>query len=582
MENINNENIKYELTMEKIRIHDIIIVGAGLAGLRAAKECCETADVGIISKVYPIRSHTVSATGAIHISPAPGENPEEYSRETIKGGDYLNDQDAVEVMENEGFSELIRLEDMGIIFHRNIQGEIIRSSPGGMTTRTAIVVSSGWAQEFVCTLQEQLSKRRVKFYNEYFATSLLVKDGTCSGITAYDIKDGEFYVFRAKAVIMATGGWGRVYPVTSNSHICTGDGTAIAYRAGAPLKDMEFVQFHPTVLYGSGILISETARVLGGYLRNAQGERFMKKYAPRFRELAPRDVVSQGMQKEIDSGRGIDGKYIGLDLRTIKKRWRRSMDIPFFKQRFDAFAELSQTFSFVDIDKDLVPVIPGEHYTMGGIKSNIWGETPLNGLFAVGECACTGVQGANREGANALTECVIFGRRAGIQAAELVKKAKLHDIPRDQVEKEQIKLEKLLNSKGPFEVSDLRKDLQDIMWKYVSLFRNQDGLEIALEKVKELKNKYKDINIGDKSKIYNTALIYALELENLLDLSECIILGALNRKEHRGAHYREDYPYRDDKNWLKHSIFTYNGGNTPNLNYEDVIIKNFPPKAREY
>ena len=564
------------------KVHDIVIVGAGLAGLRAAEVSCETTDVGIISKVYPVRSHTVSATGAVHISPAPGEDPEEYMRETIKGGDYLNDQDAVEVMAEEGFSELIRLEDMGIVFHRNIDGTILRASPGGMTTRTATIVSSGCAQELVCTLQEQLSKKRVTFYNEYFATSLLVEDGICRGITAYDIKDGEFYVIRAKAVIIATGGWGRVYPVTSNSHICTGDGTAIAFRAGAFLKDMEFVQFHPTVLYGTGILISETARVLGGYLRNAQGERFMQKYAPHFRELAPRDVVSQGMQREIDEGRGIEGKYIGIDLRKLKRSWRRAMNVPFFKQRFDAFAELAQTFAFVDIDKDLVPVIPGEHFTMGGIKTNIWGETNIKGLFAAGECACTGVQGANREGANALTECVIFGRRAGLRVAEYAKKAQLLNFPNDQVEREQKKIEALLNSEGPYGVSEIRNELQEIMWKTAGLFRNQDGLENGLKKVNELKQKFKEVQVGDKSKIFNTALIYAMELENLLDLSECIILGALNRKEHRGAHYREDYPQRDDRNWLKHSLFTYNGDEKPVLNYEDVIIKNFPPKPREY
>lgn len=564
------------------KVHDIVIIGAGLAGLRAAEVSCKTADVGIISKVYPIRSHTVSATGAVHISPAPGENPEEYMRETIKGGDYLNDQDAVEVMAEEGFPELIRLEDMGIVFHRSIEGEIIRSSPGGMTTRTATIVSSGWAQELVCTLQEQLFKKRATFYNEYFATSLLVKDGICGGITAYNIRDSEFYVIRAKAVIIATGGWGRVYPVTSNSHICTGDGTAIAFRAGGLLKDMEFVQFHPTVLYGSGILISETARVLGAYLRNAQGERFMKRYAPRFRELAPRDVVSQGMQKEIDEGRGIEGKYIGIDLRKMRKRYRRSMNVPLFKQRFDAFADLAQTFAFVDIDKDLVPVIPGEHYTMGGIKTNVWGQTNIRGLFAAGECACTGVQGANREGANALTECVIFGRRVGLKAAEFVKKGELIDIPRDQVNNQKNKIEKLLDSEGPYEVSEIRDELQNSMWRYAGLFRNQDGLEKALKIIRDLKEKYKKINVGDKSKTFNTALIYALELENLVELSECIIIGALNRKEHRGAHYREDYPERDDSNWLKHSIFTYNAGEIPILTYEDVIIRNFPPKPRDY
>ncbi|MFX1442450.1 MAG: FAD-binding protein [Promethearchaeota archaeon] len=564
------------------KVHDIVIVGAGLAGLRAAEESSKTMDVGIVSKVYPVRSHTVSATGAVHISPAPGEDPEEYMRETIKGGDYLNDQDAVEVMAQEGFSELIRLEDMGIVFHRAFEGEILRSSPGGMTTRTATVVSTGWAQELVCTLQEQLLKKRVTFYNEYFATSLLVEDGICRGITAYDIKDGEFYVIRAKAVIMATGGWGRVYPVTSNSHICTGDGTAIAFRAGAKLKDMEFVQFHPTVLYGSGILISETARVLGGYLRNAQGERFMGKYAPHFWEIAPRDVVSQGMQKEIDEGRGIEGKYIGIDLRKLRKRWRRAMDVPFFKQRFDAFADLAQSFVFVDIEKDLVPVVPGEHFTMGGIKTNIWAETNIKGLFAAGECACTGVQGANREGANALTECVIFGRRAGIRAAEYAKKAQLLNYPKNQVEKEQNKIEMLLNSEGPYKISELRNELQEIMWKTAGLFRNQEGLEMGLTNVKELKQKFKEINVGDKSKIFNTALIYALELENLLDLSECIILGALNRKEHRGAHYREDYPERDDENWLKHSLFRYDGENTPKLSFENVIINNFSPEPREY
>jgi succinate dehydrogenase / fumarate reductase flavoprotein subunit len=564
------------------KVHDIVIVGAGLAGLRAAEESSKTMNVGIVSKVYPVRSHTVSATGAVHISPAPGEDPEDYMRETIKGGDYLNDQDAVEVMAKEGFPELIRLEDMGIVFHRAIEGEILRASPGGMTTRTATIVSTGWAQELVCTLQEQLLKKRATFYNEFFATSLLVEDGICRGITAYDIKDGEFYVIRAKAVIMATGGWGRVYPVTSNSHICTGDGTAIAFRAGAILKDMEFVQFHPTVLYGSGILISETARVLGGYLRNAQGERFMGKYAPHFWEIAPRDVVSQGMQKEIDEGRGIEGKYIGIDLRKLRRRWRRAMDVPFFKQRFDAFADLAQTFAFVDIEKDLVPVIPGEHFTMGGIKTNIWTETNIKGLFAAGECACTGVQGANREGANALTECVIFGRRAGIRASEYAKNSKLLNYPKDQVKKERNKIEVLLKSEGPFKVSEIRNELQEIMWETAGLFRNQEGLDKGLNTVKQLKQKFKEIYIGDKSKIFNTALIYALELENLLDLSECIILGALNRKEHRGAHYREDYPARDDENWLKHSLFRYDGENTPILTYEKVIINNFSPKPREY
>ena len=564
------------------KVHDVVIVGAGLAGLRAAEVSCKTADVGIVSKVYPVRSHTVSATGALHISPAPGEDPNEYMRETIKGGDYLNDQDAVEVMAEEGFPELIRLEDMGIVFHRTISGDIIRSSPGGMTTRTATIVSSGWAQELVCTLQEQLYKRRVTFYNEFFATSLLVKDGICRGITAYDIADGEFYVIRAKAVIIASGGWGRVYSVTSNSHICTGDGTAIAFRASALLKDMEFVQFHPTVLYGNGILISETARVLGGYLVNAQGERFMDKYAPHFKEMAPRDVVSQGMQKEIDEGRGIEGKYIGIDLRSLRKRFRRSMNIPMFKQRFDAFAELAKNFAFVDIDKELVPVIPGEHFTMGGIKTNIWGETKIKGLFAAGECACTGVQGANREGANALTECVLFGRRAGLKAAEFIKNAELLDFPLETVNSELEKINTFLSSKGPYDVSKIRTQLQDAMWKYASLFRNQQGLEKCLEIVKDLKEKFKDINIGDSSKIFNTALIYALELENLLDLSESIVLGALNRKEHRGAHFREDFPERDDENWLKHSLFTYNNGKTPILSYEPVIIKDFPPKAREY
>ncbi|TFG02688.1 MAG: FAD-binding protein [Promethearchaeota archaeon] len=564
------------------KVHDVVIVGAGLAGLRAAEVSCKTVDVGIVSKVYPVRSHTVSATGALHISPAPGEDPNEYMRETIKGGDYLNDQDAVEVMAEEGFPELIRLEDMGIVFHRTISGAIIRSSPGGMTTRTATIVSSGWAQELVCTLQEQLYKRRVTFYNEFFVTSLLVKDGICRGITAYDIADGEFYVIRAKAVIIASGGGGRVYSVTSNSHICTGDGTAIAFRAGALLKDMEFVQFHPTVLYGTGILISETARVLGGYLVNAQGERFMDKYAPHFKEMAPRDVVSQGMQKEIDEGRGIEGKYIGIDLRLLRKRFRRSMNIPMFKQRFDAFAELAKNFAFVDIDKELVPVIPGEHFTMGGIKTNIWGETNVKGLFAAGECACTGVQGANREGANALTECVLFGRRAGLKAAEFIKKAELLDFPLESVNSELEKINTLLSSKGNYDVSKIRTQLQDTMWKYSSLFRNQQGLEKCLRIVKDLKEKFKDINIGDSSKTFNTALIYALELENLLDLAECIVLGALNRKEHRGAHYREDFPERDDENWLKHSLFTYNNGNTPILSYEPVIIKDFPPKAREY
>ncbi|MEM2134927.1 MAG: FAD-dependent oxidoreductase [Candidatus Freyarchaeota archaeon] len=568
-------------------VHDIVIVGGGLAGLRAALEASEYADVAVVSKVHPLRSHTCVATGALHFPPAPNEPKEMYLQETIKGSDYMADQDAVEVLADGAEVEIPWLESWGVVYSRGRDGELLRASPGGMSTKTGIIVSSQWARELVMALQEQLWRRGVTFYDEWFVTSLLVEDNLCRGITAIEIKSGEFHTIRSKAVILATGGFGWVYARTTNSSVCTGDGAAMAYRAGVPLKDPEFVQFHPTTLYPRGTLISETARVIGGTLINSEGERFMRRYAPNFMELAPRDVVSQAMQTEINEGRGIEGKYIGLDLTHIKieelERILEVTNIPlsFFRRRLAEFAELASVFAKVDIKEDVIPVVPGQHFWMGGVKTNSWTETCIKGLFAAGEVACVSVHGANREGANALTECVVFGKRAGQRAREYIKNEDLRPVPKEKIRKEEERLYQFFREGGEYSVPRLRDELRQTMWEKVGLFRNEQGLTEALKKIRELKEKYTKIRVEDRSTVYNNAFIQALELGNMLDLAEATTLAALMRRETRGAHYRTDYPNRDYDNWTKHIILYYHP-EVPILTYENVVITMFKPEKRTY
>nr|MDO8079264.1 FAD-dependent oxidoreductase [Candidatus Freyarchaeota archaeon] len=568
-------------------VHDITIVGGGLAGLRAALEASEYTDVAVVSKVHPLRSHTCVATGALHFPPAPNEPKEMYLQETIKGSDYMADQDAVEVLADGAEVEIPWLESWGVVYSRGRDGEVLRASPGGMSTKTGIIVSSQWARELVMALQEQLWRRGVTFYDEWFATSILVEDNMCRGITAYEIRNGEFHTIRSKAVILATGGFGWVYARTTNSSACTGDGTAMAYRVGVPLKDPEFVQFHPTTLYPRGTLISETARVIGGRLINSKGERFMERYAPNFMELAPRDVVSQAMQTEINEGRGIEGKYIGLDLTHLKMEELEQLleitNIPlsFFRRRLGEFAELASTFAKVDIKEAVIPVVPGQHFWMGGVKTNTWTETPIKGLFAAGEVACVSVHGANREGANALTECVVFGKKAGMRASEYVKNEELRLVPKEKIKDEEDRLYKILNDGGEYSAPKLRDELRQTMWEKVGLFRNEKGLTEALKKIRELKKKYTKIHVEDKSTIYNNSFILALELGNMLDLAEATTLAALTRRETRGAHYRIDYPHRDYENWTKHIVMYYHP-EEPVITYENVVITMFKPVERKY
>jgi succinate dehydrogenase / fumarate reductase flavoprotein subunit len=555
--------------------HDVIVLGAGLAGMRAALEAARNGvNVAVVSKVHPVRSHSGAAQGGINAALAPGDSWEIHAFDTIKGSDYLADQDAVEIMTREAPQDLIELEHMGVIFYRDEEGKLGTRAFGGASKARTYFVGDITGQALLYTLYDQLLKAGIKVYEEWFATALYMAGGECRGLTAIDMLSGELNLIRAKAVVIASGGAGRLYEPSTNALICTGDGIALAYRAGAPLMDMEMVQYHPTTLAGSGFLMTEAARGEGAYLLNKDGERFMQRYAPKMMELASRDVVSRAETIEIAEGRGIDGNVL-LDLRHLGR------DVILTK--LPQIHEIALDFLGIDMITDPVPVRPGMHYMMGGIRTDVHGATSVPGLYAAGECACVSVHGGNRLGANSLLDTLVFGRRSGRAAAEYVRRTSPTAAGEDFLDAEQRRIADLMARPYAGEThARLRLELGTLMDAKVGVYRNEEGLMEALTGVHELKRRYGLVAVGDKGRIYNQALTFVLELGYLLDCAEAVIHGALTRKESRGAQARTDFPQRNDAEWLKHILITYNDGGPPRIDFQPVTITKWQPQERTY
>ena len=566
--------------MEK-HTHDIIIVGAGLAGLRAAVAAAEVSnklDIAVISKLHPIRSHSVCAQGGTAAVMQEKDSYDLHAFDTVKGADYLADQDAVEFFVRKAPKEIILTEHWGCPWSRTSDGKIDQRPFGGHTyPRACFAADMTGFHEMHTLYGKATSYNNVKFYDEWFATSLIVEDNTAIGLTAIEQKTGEMHAFQAKAIIMATGGHERIYEFTTFSYTTTGDGMAMAYRAGAPLEDMEFVQFHPTGLVPSGVLITEGARGEGGYLINVKGERFMKNYAAEKMELAPRDVISRAEQTEILEGRAFEGPYgpyIALDLRHLGEEK--------INERLPLIRDVAIKLGGVDPVKEPIPIRPAAHYSMGGIKANIKAETSINGLYTAGECSCISVHGANRLGTNSTADCLVFGAVAGEEAAKKALSNSFCEIPREKILAEEKRVfDKILGSEGNERVPIIRDEMRRMMNTKVWIFRRGDQLESALKEVREFKQRFKNIRVEDKGKPFNTGLTSALQLDFMLDLAEVTIIGALARTESRGAHSRRDYPKRDDANWLKHTL-AYCTKEGPRLEYAPVTITKWPPAARTY
>ncbi len=561
--------------------HDIVIVGAGMAGLRAAIAAAEfnrKIDVAVVSKVYPVRSHSVCAQGGTAAMLGKGDSYDLHAWDTVKGADFLADQDVVEFFVKQAPREIFSLDHWGLPWSRTEDGKINQRPFGGHSFPRACFAADMTGFHEMHTLEGKAKTyENIQFYDEWFATSLMVNDNVVAGLTAIELKTGEIVVFRSKAVIMATGGYARVYEFTTFSHTATGDGMTMAYRAGVPLKDMEFIQFHPTGMVPSGILITGGARGEGGYLVNAKGERFMKRYAPEKMELAPRDIVARAETTEIQEGRGLEGPYgpyIALDLRHLGKE---KID-----ERLPLIRDVAIKLSGVDPVDEPIPIKPAAHYSMGGIHANIKTETPVSGFYATGECACFNVHGANRLGTNSTADCLVFGFVSGEEAAKHALQSSLPEISREKVLAEERRVfDDIAGSEGDERVPVIRDELRRIMSGKAWVFRKGDDLQSALKELRKLKARFKHISVADKDKQFNTELIGALQLDFTLDLCEATIAGALARTESRGAHTRLDYPKRDDENWLKHTIAHYTREG-PRLEYIPVTVTQWPPTARAY
>lgn len=565
--------------------YDVLIVGAGGAGLMAALEASKAKDVkvGVVTKVYPTRSHTGAAQGGINAALAnfdPSDSPEVHTFDTVKGSDYLGDQDAIEFMCNEAPKRIYELEHLGVPFSRLSDGRIAQRPFGGAGFPRTCYAADKTGHVILHTLYEQCLKNEVEFLNEWFVTELIIDNNEAKGVIAIDVRTGEVHAIKAKSIIFATGGYARVYWVRNTNAIgSTGDGMAIAYRAGIPLKDMEFVQFHPTGLRSTGILVTEGARGEGGYLINNKGERFMSRYAPQKMELGPRDLVARSIETEILEGRGWgEGMmaYVHLDLRHLGAKK--------IKERLPQIRQLCIDFEGVDPVDEPIPVRPTAHYSMGGIDVRDYrtSMTGMNGVFAVGECACVSVHGANRLGGNSLLDLVVFGKPAGAAAVEYARNRSSDNFNlKAEEERAKREIEALLKKESKENINSIRMELAQTMWDKVGIFREEKPMLEAIEKVKELKERYKLLAPGDSGKIFNTALVNYIELGHLLDLAEAIAVTAVLRKESRGAHARRDYPNRDDENFLKHSLAYYTPEG-PKVEYSEVKITKYQPQERTY
>ncbi|MCJ2194175.1 succinate dehydrogenase flavoprotein subunit [Kaistella montana] len=594
----------------QVHKYDVVIVGAGGAGMRAAIEAGQRAHTAVLTKIYPTRSHTGAAQGGMCAALANVEedNWEWHTFDTVKGGDYLVDQDAAEVMAKEAIDAVLDLEKMGLPFNRTPEGKIDQRRFGGHTrdhgkapVRRACYAADRTGHMILQTLYQNCVKHNVEFYNEFYVLDLLLveedavrEDGTpykqkrTAGVVSYELATGEIHVFQAKSVIFATGGAGKVYKTTSNAHTLTGDGMAIAYRAGLPLEDMEFVQFHPTGLAGLGILLSEAARGEGGILRNADGERFMERYAPTIKDLAPRDIVARSMAEEVRQGRGAgpNKDYVLLDLTHLEPSH--------IDEKLPDITEFARTYLGVEPYTEPVPVFPTCHYFMGGIPTNIKAEvlqdndTVVPGLYAAGEVACVSVHGSNRLGTNSLLDINVFGRRAGIYAAEYAVQADWVELPEGGELPTVEHIENLRSATGSERVADIRAELQESMDADMQVFRDEDSIRRALAKIEELRGRYENVSVQDKGHRFNLDLLEGMELGYLLDIAEAMTLAALGRKESRGGHYREDYPDRDDENFMAHTMIyrdeTAEMEGVKGIRFETkpVVVTRYQPMERKY
>ncbi len=580
--------------MVEVHKFDVVIVGAGGAGMRAALEASKNANTAVLTKLYPTRSHTGAAQGGMCAALANVEedNWEWHTFDTVKGGDYLVDQDAAEVMCKEAIDAVIDLEKMGLPFNRTPEGKIDQRRFGGHTRNhgEAAVRRSCYAADrtghmILQTLYQNCIKQEVEFFNEYYVLDLLLDETQgaprAAGVVAVELSTGVIHVFHAKSVVFATGGFGKVFKTTSNAHTLTGDGMGVVYRKGLPLEDMEFYQFHPTGLAGLGVLLTEGARGEGGILRNESGERFMERYAPTIKDLAPRDMVARAMVQEVRDGRGAGPRkdYVYLDLTHLPKEQ--------IEAKLPDITEFARTYLGVDPVKELVPVFPTAHYAMGGIPTDVETRVLRNntdvvpGLFAAGEVACVSVHGANRLGTNSLLDINVFGKRSGVASAEYAKTADWPELPENSAAQVEEMMEKFRNSNGSERVHILRRELQETMDLNAQVYRTEETLKQALSDVRAIRERYKNVGIMDRGLRYNTDLLEAIELGFLLDLAEVLVVSALERRETRGGHAREDYPTRDDEKFMQHTM-AYQAADGVRLEYKPVVITRYQPMERKY
>ncbi len=591
--------------------YEVVVVGAGGAGLTAALYASNKASTAVISKLYPTRSHTGAAQGGIGaaLGNTEEDHPEWHAFDTVKGSDYLGDQEAIDFMADEAVDAVYELEHMGLPFSRNPDGTIAQRPFGGHTNnetgkpvRRACYAADRTGHMILQTLFQQSIKNKVRFFDEFYVLDLLIVDGKTAGVIALELATGEMHIFHSKTVIIATGGHGRVWEITSNAYSYTGDGVALTLRRGIPAEDMEFFQFHPTGIYRMGILITEGVRGEGGVLINGEGERFMERYAPTVKDLASRDVISRAMYLEMKDGRGIDGKrYLHMDVTPEVVNHYADIDgrknpdgSPYRVTASDILNKLPDIIDFcetyigINPISDPMPVQPTAHYAMGGIPTNKFGEvvvdeknTILPGLYAAGEVACVSVHGANRLGTNALLDLIVFGKYSGLKAAEYSASEPYLDLPKEPEAFAMQQLDSIRQSKGNERMIDIAAEMKQVMFDHVGVFRVEEGMQQAVDKVRELKERFKEITIDDKGLKFNNNLIEAWELSNLIDIAEVTAVSALARTESRGAHSRDDYSERDDKNWLKHTLaWMENGG--VRLGYKPVQITKYKPKARAY